>query len=149
MNPETDTVYVANYGDPTVSVINGWTHTVTATITVGNDPVRVAVDPATGTVYVTNFTNNTVSVINGPTNKVVAHHPVGKQPGRGRGEPGHPHRLRHQLRQRHRVGDLLLAPPWTDAGKALTGRSATVTGHVGCVTPLFTPLTRLRPAPVK
>ena len=37
-----------------MSVIDAATSTVTATITVGNGPVAVAVDPAAGTVYVTN-----------------------------------------------------------------------------------------------
>jgi YVTN family beta-propeller protein len=40
----TGTVYAANYGSGTVSVINGATNTVTATVTVGSDPYAVAVD---------------------------------------------------------------------------------------------------------
>ena len=43
----------------TVSVIDGATNTVTATIPVGSAPDGVGVDPATGTVYVTNFFPNT------------------------------------------------------------------------------------------
>ena len=39
----------------TVSVIDGSTHTVTATVPVGKEPHGVAVDPGTHTVYVTNL----------------------------------------------------------------------------------------------
>jgi YVTN family beta-propeller protein len=83
----TDTVYVADGGANTVSVINGATCNATITsgcgqtpptISVGNDPLGVAVDRATDTVYVTNFgaenfggdtvdAHDTVSVINGAT----------------------------------------------------------------------------------
>ena len=72
----TNTVYVANGGANTVSVINGATCNATVTsgcgqtpptISVGNNPLGVAVDQATNTVYVTNFGANTVSVINGAT----------------------------------------------------------------------------------
>jgi len=49
----------------TVSVINGATNTVIATIPVGTWPVGVAYDPSNGYIYVTNFDSGTVSVING------------------------------------------------------------------------------------
>ena len=54
VDPAAGTVYVTNYGDGTVSVIDAATNTVTATIPVGSGPDGVAVDPAAGTVYVTN-----------------------------------------------------------------------------------------------
>jgi YVTN family beta-propeller protein len=87
VNQATDTAYVANGGDNTVSVINGATcnaavtsgcgHTP-PTISVGTDPLGIAVNQATDTVYVTNFgledfggdtvdAHDTVSVINGAT----------------------------------------------------------------------------------
>ncbi len=55
---------------------------VTATIPVGTNPARVAMDPRTGKVYVTNSSSGTVSVISGTTNKVTAtlsgfHQPTG------------------------------------------------------------------------
>lgn len=56
-------IYVANGGDGTVSVIDGKTHAVTATVHVGHGPQGVAADPQTHTVYVTNFNDGTVSVI--------------------------------------------------------------------------------------
>ena len=49
------TVYVTNYQDDTVSVIDGSTRTVTATVPVGKGPEGVAVDPGTRTVYVANL----------------------------------------------------------------------------------------------
>lgn len=54
---------MTNYSSNTVSVINPVTNAVTATISVGNQPVGVAVNPFTGTIYVTNSLSNTVSVI--------------------------------------------------------------------------------------
>ena len=52
-----------NYNS-TVSVINGATGRVTATIGVGVMAGAVAVDPSTHTAYVTNYDVNNVSVIN-------------------------------------------------------------------------------------
>jgi YVTN family beta-propeller protein len=76
VDQSTDTIYVANINDNTVSVINGGTCNATITsgcgqdppvIKVGSRPDGVAVDQATDTVYVTNGGDNTVSVINGAT----------------------------------------------------------------------------------
>src|SRR4051794_23638641 len=44
VNPKTDTVYVANEYDDTVSVISGRTNTVTATIPVGRQTHWIAVN---------------------------------------------------------------------------------------------------------
>ena len=52
--PVPGTVYVANIGGNTVSVIDETTNTVTATIPVGTGPYGVGVDSSTGTVYVAN-----------------------------------------------------------------------------------------------
>ena len=70
----TRTLYVANSGDNTVSVVNvaecssadvaGCART-SSTISVGNLPLGVAVDQATDTVYVANALDDTISVING------------------------------------------------------------------------------------
>ena len=92
-------------------MINPATNTVTATIPVGSEPQGVAVSPTgtyAGDIYVTNDGGATVSVINPATNTVIATIPVGSVPVRGGGQP-HRHRrrrhLRHQLCQRHGVGD--------------------------------------------
>ena len=72
VDPGTHTVYVTNDGGVapgggiehgTVSVIDASARTVTATVPVGHQPSRVAVDPGTHTVYVTNRGDDTVSVI--------------------------------------------------------------------------------------
>jgi len=77
VNQATDTIYAANTGDDTVSVINGATCNATVTSGCGQTPAHVnvgrqdfgfaAVDPAANLVYVTNFLDDTVSVINGAT----------------------------------------------------------------------------------
>jgi YVTN family beta-propeller protein len=74
------TVYVANSGAGTVSVIDEKTNAVTATIGVGSDPEGVAVNPAAGIVYVTNADDDTVSVIDAATNAVTATIGVGSFP---------------------------------------------------------------------
>jgi YVTN family beta-propeller protein len=63
VDPTPGTVYVANNGAATVSVINAATRAVTATIPVGSQPDEVAVDPATRTAYVADYVAGTVSVI--------------------------------------------------------------------------------------
>ena len=88
-----------------MSVINGATNTVTATIAVGAEPDGVAVDATTNTIYVANNGDNTVSVINGATNTVTATIPVGPRPGWGGRRRHHQHRLRGQHRQEQCVGD--------------------------------------------
>ena len=73
----TDTVYVANNGGDSVSVIDGATDAVTATIPVGAAPRGIAVDQQTDTVYVANSGDQTVSVIDGATDKVTGTLTVG------------------------------------------------------------------------
>jgi YVTN family beta-propeller protein len=75
----TDTIYVVNSGDNTVSVINGATCNTQdtsgcshrpPTVRVGSNPVDLSLDQATDTVYVANWGNGsgtTVSVIDGRT----------------------------------------------------------------------------------
>ena len=92
-NPVTNKVYVANYcgNDPgcgstspgTVTVINGLTNTVDATITVGGHPTFVVINPLTNKLYVPNRRDNTVSVINGVTNTVIKTISVGSHPTYG------------------------------------------------------------------
>ena len=76
VNQVTHTIYVGNSGENTVSVIDGTAcnaiHTsgcgqTAATVTVGSNPLGVAIDQATNTIYVANAGENTVSVINGAT----------------------------------------------------------------------------------
>jgi YVTN family beta-propeller protein len=79
-NPRTNKVYVVNqcgsgpacdYSNGTVSVIDGATDLVTATITVGSNPGQVAINQVTNKIYVTDSIqggNSTVTVIDGETN---------------------------------------------------------------------------------
>ena len=77
VNPLTNKVYVANFGDSnptggrilghTVSVIDGYANT-TATVAVGLNPGAVSVNPVTGKIYVANSLDGTVTVIDGATN---------------------------------------------------------------------------------
>jgi DNA-binding beta-propeller fold protein YncE len=73
IDPATDTIYVSNQQDTSVSVINGATCNGTDStgcsqahpkVAVGNYPGAVTVDPASGTAYVGNG-DNTLSVIHG------------------------------------------------------------------------------------
>ena len=80
INATTNTVYVANRGDDTVSVIDGITGSLISAIGVGNAPGAVAVNPSTNTVYVTHEGADTVSVIDGATGAVVSTLAVGAWP---------------------------------------------------------------------
>jgi YVTN family beta-propeller protein len=86
VNPDTNTIYATagpipptpNQGTDGVSVINGRTDKVTATIAAGEG--EVTINPDTNTIFATNESSNTVSVANGRTNKVTATTKVGSSP---------------------------------------------------------------------
>jgi YVTN family beta-propeller protein len=80
VNPSANRIYVANQGSNSVSVIDGATNLVVATVTVGSQPAGIAVNPNTGRVYVTNTSAGTVSVIDGTKNVVTATVGVGTNP---------------------------------------------------------------------
>ena len=76
VNQATETIYVGNGGDDTVSVINGaiCNATITSgcgqsppTVAVGRFPGSLVVDEATNTVYVVDADDNAVSAIDGAT----------------------------------------------------------------------------------
>jgi len=73
-------LYVTNYNSSNVSVINGATNKVIASIGVGSYPVGVAYDSSNGYLYVANLNSSNVSVINGTNNKVIASIGVGLGP---------------------------------------------------------------------
>jgi YVTN family beta-propeller protein len=91
VNPSTNMIYVMNRCGTdltcsslgTVTVINGNTNKVTATITVAYYPQLAAVDQVHNLIYVANnggLPNGSVSVINGATNMVETTITVGKDP---------------------------------------------------------------------
>jgi len=71
VNPSTNKIYVTNYHDDTVSVIDGSTNTVATIIGVGDAPLGVDVNPITNKVYVTLNIGNGVTVISGSTNSIL------------------------------------------------------------------------------
>jgi len=89
VNTTTNLVYVANFQDSTLSVIQGTTGTqncpatcltVVATVPVGHLPIGVAANPKTNRIYVASNFDHIVSVIDGFTNKLLTSIPVGRQP---------------------------------------------------------------------
>ena len=95
VNTATGTIYVANIGDNTISVINARTCNavnvsgcgqVPASIPDPGGPIALAVNQVTDTIYVANIgdnfsgTSDTVSVINGATCNSVQHSGCGQTP---------------------------------------------------------------------
>ena len=64
VNPTTGHVFVANSARNTLTVIDGPSLSVLATVPVGSDPGMVGVNPATNRVYISNRGDNTVQAIN-------------------------------------------------------------------------------------
>jgi YVTN family beta-propeller protein len=82
VNPTTGRVYIPNFSSFNVSVLDGHTNTIIATIPVGNGadgdvdgPTSSAIDEKTNTIYVTN-NNGVLSVIDGNTNNVTSQYTV-------------------------------------------------------------------------
>jgi YVTN family beta-propeller protein len=84
VNSTTSRVYVTVPDGNSVSVMDGTTNTVVATVPVGESPTGVAVNPTTNLIYVTDAAwsawSGTVSVIDGTTNTVVSTIPVNQWP---------------------------------------------------------------------
>lgn len=78
---EARTVYVVNEGDDTVSVIDGISRSVIATIPVGKSPHDIVLDPSGKVAYVTNGESNSVTLLDTATNRVIsAVEGVGRDP---------------------------------------------------------------------
>jgi len=82
VDPSAHTVYVANRGSGTVSVIAEQSRAVVATVALGaaSSPVGVAVDTTSHHVYVTDSASGTVSVIDGTTCDAVTQTGCGSTP---------------------------------------------------------------------
>jgi YVTN family beta-propeller protein len=70
VNAATNRVYVANFGDGTVSIINGTTNTVARTVAVGAEPAMIAVNPLTNKAYVALHGAGKAAVIDGAGNAI-------------------------------------------------------------------------------
>ena len=85
VNPNNNLVYVTNSYSDTVSVIDPYLKynrrtesagRVYTNVTVGDNPIGIAVNPNNNLVYVTNSYSDTVSVIDGKTNEVLTNDTV-------------------------------------------------------------------------
>ncbi|MFF3503117.1 YncE family protein [Streptomyces sp. NPDC003247] len=65
LDTQRNKLYVDNFGDGTVSVINTSSGEITKTVTVGTFPLGVTTDSDTDTTLVANRTDGTVSVLRG------------------------------------------------------------------------------------
>ena len=68
VNEQTEGVYVVNSGDRSVSVIEGKSDTVVATVATAARPYAIAIDESANKVYVSNTFSNMLTVIDGVTN---------------------------------------------------------------------------------
>ena len=68
VNPDTNRIYVANSGSGTVSVIDGATDKVLATVPVGDLPYAIAANRQTNKVYVSRTFGSDTVIIDGKTN---------------------------------------------------------------------------------
>lgn len=78
-NPRTNRLYVANSGSLNVTVIDGATKQVVATVPVATRPQTVAVNQRSGRVYVTTAESSVV-VLNGDSNEVIGTVPLSARP---------------------------------------------------------------------
>ena len=70
VNNRTSAVYVVNGGDHSVSIIDGKTDTLVATVTTAARPYAIAVDEVGNKIYVSNIFSDELNVIDGVTNTV-------------------------------------------------------------------------------
>jgi YVTN family beta-propeller protein len=80
INPKTRRLYVVNYGDETLSVIDLNSKSAIATLPVGKHPQDVAVDVARNRVLVADVHGNDVTVVDGSRNVVVGKAEAGSHP---------------------------------------------------------------------
>lgn len=80
VDPAGTFVYVANFGDGTVSKIDLGTYETVAVIPVGSNPMGIVVSPNGAKVYVLNNSSGTVSIVNASDNTVAGTVRVGSNP---------------------------------------------------------------------
>jgi YVTN family beta-propeller protein len=82
VTPDQSKVYVANWLNDTVSVIDPRSNNVIATISAGKGPRNVTITPNGGQAWVSNQFNRSISVIDTVTNQVIATIFVEEEPGK-------------------------------------------------------------------
>ena len=80
INPVTRRLYVVNYGDDSLSVIDLESHSVAATLPVDRQPEGVALDSKTNRIYVANLHGDSVTVIDGAKNAIIGTRSAGRFP---------------------------------------------------------------------
>jgi YVTN family beta-propeller protein len=80
VNETTNKAYIVNHNSASVTVIDGKTRAVVATVKTGAGPEGIAVNPATNRVYVANAGDSSVTVIDGGNDTVVATVRTGSYP---------------------------------------------------------------------
>jgi YVTN family beta-propeller protein len=70
LNPNTNTLYVSNYGNDSISVVDGKTNKVRDNIPLGIQPSFISVNPSTDMIYVASPANDSITVINGKTKEI-------------------------------------------------------------------------------
>jgi len=87
VNTSTNAIYVANFNDNTVTVIDGLTNTVVTTIIPAGGspfPTGIGVNSLNNSIYVAEFNSDIVTIIDGVTNMVtqavISVIPVGARP---------------------------------------------------------------------
>ena len=68
VNPATNMIYVANFDDDDVTVIDGATNQKVGDPSTGEGPDALVVDPVNNLIYVANFDSSSLTVIDGATN---------------------------------------------------------------------------------
>lgn len=79
-NPQSHRLYIANYDDDSVTVVDDIHQTPVAKIKVGRHPQAIAIDAEANRIYVANTHSDTVTVIDGKNNSVIATLNAGRHP---------------------------------------------------------------------
>src|SRR5260221_19177 len=70
VNPVTNPIYVINQSSSNVTVIDGATNSVIASVPVGTQPSAIGVNTVTNRIYVASSSGGDIDVIDGATNAV-------------------------------------------------------------------------------
>jgi YVTN family beta-propeller protein len=71
VDASTNTIYVVNYADNTVSIVDRKANKIIVAIPVGLHPSAASVNPLPNIAYVANYDDRSVSVIDGKTNNLI------------------------------------------------------------------------------